>query len=324
MISLIFSTIDAWYFVQAMKSTRGSVLMEFVIVMPVYFLLIGFAFVVGELSLHSIHLAAFADRGVAWAYDGDDITKSGFSIASTEDFFAELKNALSFDREWKEVDYSYDGSDVGGGRANVSQLESPEHIDVVPNDGIDGHFTKAVAGGLVDHYALTPLSRGFAAFWVHETERRVYDGETMSSTLDRPDEGPMDVLLKKGTLGRTEMSGNYRYDNFGEKVREYGHYSLQRNLSSYWQKSGGEGDDEHIPYRGWDSGALNERDTDKDIDYWEYAADSGVHGTSERIASVKIDADSFIKENNLGARPSMGKGDGLPAHKFSFHKLFSP
>ena len=47
---------------------RGSVLMEFIIVLPLYMILLGMTFLYGELSLHGINLAASADRTVTVAY----------------------------------------------------------------------------------------------------------------------------------------------------------------------------------------------------------------------------------------------------------------
>lgn len=304
------------------RSARGSVLMEFVIVLPVYFILIGFAFVVGELALHSIRLSSSADRGMALSYKTEDITASGFSLPDKEDFFWELKKALSLNGEVKEFayeyqadddKYSYEGSDVEGGSADVSQFGGREHLDVVPNDGIDGHFTKAVAGGMKDDYALSPLARGFAAFWVHEIEHRVYDGDLMSDALDRPDEDSMDVMLKKGHLGRAEMFGNYRYDSEGQKVREYGHYAIQRNLASYWRPG-----DANRPYRGWDAGALNGPDGSGE-EAWKHAKYPGDWNPgSESYATVKSGSDDFMKSSNPGQRPNKGAGSGDSAYSYHF------
>ncbi len=42
--------------------------MEFIIVLPLYMILLGMTFLYGELSLHGINLAASADRTVTVAY----------------------------------------------------------------------------------------------------------------------------------------------------------------------------------------------------------------------------------------------------------------
>ena len=55
------------------KGECGSVLMEFIIVLPIYMLLLGFAFVIGDLSLDTIHLAGSGDRTRAFSSSKYDL-----------------------------------------------------------------------------------------------------------------------------------------------------------------------------------------------------------------------------------------------------------
>lgn len=296
------------------KSTKGSVLMEFVIVLPIYFLLLGFVFVVGELALHSIHLTAFIDRGMALSYRTEDMDNVGIKVLSTGDFVREIGRSLSLDKSRVEVDYSYEGSGAGDVRAHVSEITETDHVDVVPADKVDGHFLKAVAGNVTDNYTLTPLARGFAEYWFHETEHRVYDGELMSRSSVRLNQHAVDRMLKSGSLGRTPMHGNYRYDENGVKVRHFGYYSLQRNLASYPDANG-----ENPPYRMWQAGALVQEDGGRR--YWEHVKDGETDDYGETFATVRSGSD-FIEptDNNPGQRLEED-GGFVPDPVFHFSPL---
>ncbi len=155
--------------------------MEFVIVLPIYFVLIGTAFVVGELSLHSIHLVSSADRGMALVHTPEEIERSGFESVDADVLVQRLLGIVSLDREHREVDYSYAGDSAGGDAVKVSNFDVGNcHVDFVGESGYGSYWTKAVAGGIVDDYALTPLSRGFVAHWYHLLEQRVYGDDLMS------------------------------------------------------------------------------------------------------------------------------------------------
>lgn len=221
-------------------SKRGSVLMEFLVVLPVYFLLIGFAFVIGELALHSIHLAASADRSYAMS-----------SVADKDVVFDKVRKAISFDKdENTEPVYSYGGD--AAGTAKVSDFDL-SHIDRVGNAEFKGAWTKAVAAYVRDSYTLTPLSRGFVAHWFRENERLLE--EKMADNVEvSKDSALYDILGQKGKIGRAEMVGKDLRHN-GSVVRKYGYYSLQRN--DYGRNGF---DSDRLPYRAWDAGALADPD----------------------------------------------------------------
>lgn len=298
---------------QSGKSEQGSVLMEFVIVLPIYFMLIGFVFVIGELALHSIHLTGQMDRGMALSYRPEDIEAAGAKVMGADTFIGEIKKALSLDKDQAVKDYDYTGSSAGGTR-QVSEIAESDHIDVVPSDLVDGHFAKAVAGNVTDNYTLTPLARGFVEFWYHEAERRVHDGDLMADTVDRLDEGAVEAILKDGMIGRTPMQGNYRRDEYGDEVRKYGYYSLQRDLASY-----PDAENANVPYRGWMAGALAQDDPDQSgKSYWEHMRDGDADDYGEKFPTVKLGDDEFITSANPGQRLNKGTGGGPLAHAFTF------
>ena len=198
----------------------GSVLMEFIVVLPIYMMLLGYAFVVGEFALQAIHLAASADRSYATARK-NDIAKEIF------DFFS---LAVSPDRDLVEPEFSYAGD--GGGTEKVSKYRK-ERIDRVADADFRGPWTKAVASWVKDDYTLTPYTRGIVAFWY----RREYD---MTDKPQSAGEGPLGKILGGG-IGRTEMVGKDLEDS-----RKYGFYSLMRNEAAR----------KNTAYRKWPAGGL--------------------------------------------------------------------
>lgn len=307
---------------------QGSVLMEFIVVMPIYFLLLGFAFVVGELSLHSIHLTASGDRNIAFTDAG-----TGYAIGPTNErteagFWRLLEQVLSFDRTALErrnvaaTDYSYKGDLVYEGRATVSLFE--ESLDYHARKQAlptmrPGHWTEAVAGRAVDNYTLSPLTRGFVAHWFYEIERRVHDGDLMASKLDRAPRDDIDEILDKdkGSLGRVPMKANYCEDHTGKKIRDYGFSSLRRTENGrWWNKPGvGEKDDNSkMPYRYWSPAELAKDDA------WKMAANDVKDG--EQVATVALDQELYVRENSGGteltkARKHTGGPDSSVDYKFS-------
>lgn len=205
----------------------GSVLMEFIIVLPIYMLLIGYAFVVGEFALQSIHLAASADRTYATARKPN----------MAEDMFAFFSLAASPDWDLIEPEFSYAGD--GGGFEKISSYKK-ERIDRVADDNsFRGPWTKAVAAWVKDDYTLTPYTRGMVAFWY----RRQYDMTDAPQSIDN--DTPTEKILNNG-IGRAEMVGKELKDEDGNEVRKYGFYSLMRNEAAR----------EPTAYRKWPAGGL--------------------------------------------------------------------
>ena len=82
-----------------LRQKRGSILMEFVIVLPIYFVLFGYVFLLGDLGLKTIALAtgdrdAAMDAGDRWGYSysvfaGNQIERSGLRSAQSATFRAD-------------------------------------------------------------------------------------------------------------------------------------------------------------------------------------------------------------------------------------------
>lgn len=275
---------------------HGSVLMEFIIVMPIYFLLLGSVFVIGELALHSIHLTASGDRNVAFTNAGPECDTGPNWERGEAGFWRLLGQVLSFDRTAltqrtdDATDYSYRGDLAYEGRDKVSQFA--ESLDSFARKqtvfGIQGHWTEAVAGRAVDNYTLTPVTRGFIAHWFYETERRVHDGTQMSDNLNRAQRDDIDEMLDKdkGSLGRAQMKGNYYEDNTGKKIRDYGYISFRRTeISRQEGQSYREGTSGQLASGAWINAALGEKDSEDSPIKFEPGDDFYVREGSGRSAS---------------------------------------
>lgn len=89
-----------------LRQKRGSILMEFVLVLPIYFVLFGYVFLLGDLGLKTIALAtgdrdAAMDAGDRWGYsysvfDGNQIVDSGLCPAQS----ATLRADENFKGAW--------------------------------------------------------------------------------------------------------------------------------------------------------------------------------------------------------------------------------
>lgn len=291
--------------------------MEFVIVLPIYFILLGFAFVVGELALHSIHLVSSADRGMALMHNLEEIEGAGLKPMPANMFVQRLLEVVSFSRERKEVDYSYAADPAGGAGVKVSNFDAGlQHVDVAPSSKYDGSWTKAVAGGIIDNYTLTPLTRGFIAHWYYQIDHQVYDGDVMSDTIDRPPEDEIDKILKKGTIGRARMHGNYLYDiKHHEQIRDFGYYCLQRTLASYWN-----GEDDAVPYRAWAASKLAESAGDESPRLWERLKAETDDG--EPFATVKPSGEFIKTGDHVSLVPCLrGSSSGRSAENYDFPEL---
>lgn len=225
---------------------RGSVLMEFIVVLPIYMLLLGFAFVVGEFSLDAIHLAGAGDRSRAFS--------SGEYDASTEPF-EKYKLAASPDREaWDngvETEFSYSGDADMGGSAKVSEYENTDSRVYVADGEIAGPWVEMAAGMVVDSFTLPPWTRGIVAFWY----RREYNMTDMPKGVD---DAPVGKILSRAGSRRTDVVGKDLSANGGD-VRKFGFYTLRRLARR-------EGWDVRLPFRTWGDGQL------VDTGYWRIIA----------------------------------------------------
>lgn len=117
-----------------MFSKRGSVLMEFVVVLPLYLLFMGSVFVVGEMAMKAIHLSS-ADRARCHEAGDSDWSSGVFTASRTLQFVEGFVDAVS-----------------GGG------------IYRVADTGIAGPFSQLVSGKATDRYSLPVWTRGWLQY----------------------------------------------------------------------------------------------------------------------------------------------------------------
>lgn len=228
------------------SSKTGSVLMEFVIVLPIYLILLGFVFMLGEMSLHGVHLAASGDRTIAVVRGGYGFWDSGWNLNAAE---SEIAKAISPSSNHVNRALYYREEGVS---AKVSRFKSEVAGKVVDR----GSWSWLVASTLRDEYALTPWTRGMVKTWANM--------ERMVKMTEPPESLGSDTVLSKlfsGVgLGRISMTSK----DLGT-VNSYAYYTLMRNnegRKSY--RSWGDGwivDDvasgaswnEHVANEGWGS-----------------------------------------------------------------------
>jgi hypothetical protein len=195
------------------SSKTGSVLMEFVIVLPIYLILLGFVFMIGEMSLHGVHLAASGDRTIAVAQGGEGFWESGWNLGVAE---SEIARAISPSSNHVNQALNYREEGVS---ANVSRFKR-EVAGKVEDPGFAGSWSWLVASTLRDEYTLTPWTRGMVKTWAN-MERMVKMTEPPESL------GPDTVLsrLFSGVgVGRVSMTSK----DLGN-VNTYAYYTLMRN-----------------------------------------------------------------------------------------------
>lgn len=224
--------------------------MEFVIVLPIYFLLLGFAFVIGELSLHAIRQTASAYRVYAMSTDATDSNAIGLGLSggkkfirNAEEVFEEFKCAMTFD-------YDRDRRAVDAYTEKTSDFESgvKKRVDCVVDGSFRGSWWKAVGAVVEDQFTLTPVTKRMVQFWYRNMARMTTapEGTDEESELDK-------ALINDG---RMRIAGKDLSAGVGGSARHYGYISLQRNEASRFNPV----DLSKKPYRTWSEEALRAGD----------------------------------------------------------------
>ena len=186
---------------------RGSILMEFVLVLPIYIAFLGMVFAVGEMGLKAMCLAA-GDRLGAFARGSDD-TDDARSFLRTKLFAMNASNLLSYGDDIKTSAYSDD-------------VDFAELATYLKDSSFKGAWAWLVAATAEDNYALPPWARGWLQYSVQHFASST-DGQ--SSAAD----GAMGDLLTSHSLGRVVMRSKDIYDDtFNPRERKYNYYVLTR------------------------------------------------------------------------------------------------
>ena len=181
-----------------MKATvhrRGSVLMEFLIVFPIYLVLFGGVFMIGDMLLKTTRLS-FADRTRAFDVAvGSGIANDGWSA---------VEKLLFPTTTIKE--------DV------VSSVTYRYHAQ---GGSFHGPWTVAVGAKAKDNYKLAPWTRG----WLSYTHPFSEKATGVKDELDDGDDVMVPLMDKK----RVEMFSKDRIDGRNEdSVRFYNYYTYRR------------------------------------------------------------------------------------------------
>lgn len=202
--------------------------MEFVIVLPIYLILLGFVFMLGEMSLHGVHLAASGDRTIAVTQGGEGFWGGGWNLNAAE---SEIAKAISPSRNHENRSLTYNEEGVS---ANVSSF-GRQVAGKVKDPGFAGSWSWLVASTLKDEYALTPWTRGMVKTWANL--------ENLVKMTEPPESPGSDTVLSKlfsGVgLGRISMISK----DLGN-VNAYAYYTLMRHNEG------------RSSYRSWGHGRL--------------------------------------------------------------------
>ena len=144
----------------AMRAENGSVLMEFIIVLPLYFVLLGMAFLYGDLSLHAANMAASGDRTLAVSHGMSPSEDPGWGKGEAMPYVA---GALSLSSNNEEVVSWYTDNAVEISE-KASRYGDKTH-GIVADSGFKGSWTWLVGSTLYDDYALAPITRTFVRAW---------------------------------------------------------------------------------------------------------------------------------------------------------------
>ena len=285
---------------------NGSVLMEFIVVLPLYMLLLGFAFVIGDLSLDTIHLAGSGDRTRAFSSEDYDL-KNKDGEADYHFPFDGYKFAASPEKDaWEnhKIEFSYNGDPDLGSSVKVSEYDGNADGEgrrtgsrvYVADGGIQGPWIEMTAGVVVDDYTLPPLTRGLVAYWYRQNYETT-DGTTQVG-------GPVHDMLSSGGSSRTVVEGKdlHQIPGKGEsEKRMFGFYTLRRLVKRDWDEN------PRLTYRTWGNGQLSGAD-----ELWKKVADPGKYPDDAEkfpygdnaIRYAKIDYD----DDHRGTSPKSWNG----------------
>ena len=210
------------------RQKRGSVLMEFIIVLPLYLALFGIAFFYGDLSLHAVKMAASGDRALAVSHgmscDGRSWSKDAV--------MPYVEGALSLSSNNVKVVSRY--TDNAAAIAESASLFSDRTHGVVADPAFSGSWSWLVGSTLYDDYALSPVSRSFVRAWkVFADVARMSDPNWEADREYADDSGLKQLFPSRASesysLGRLNKMVSKDLDDGRGEVRAYAYYTLMRN-----------------------------------------------------------------------------------------------
>ena len=186
---------------KANRHNRGSVLMEFIIVFPIYLVLMGGVFMVGDMLVKATRLAS-ADRVLAFDIEGNANARGWPFVVDKETSKSYLSEVLFPNSQ--DSDPDSDNEDL--------VLESnAKKLTRYANRDFEGPWSVAVATRTKDRYKLSPWTKGWLNFVIGFFDSSVHAPDMPSDNISR------------------ELYDGNRYNIFAKDcTRTYSYYTLRR------------------------------------------------------------------------------------------------
>ena len=208
---------------KANRHNRGSVLMEFIIVFPIYLVLFGGVFMIGDMLVKATRLAS-ADRVLAFDIEGDANAR-GWPHA-VDDRKPDGTMKKSYESEVLFPNSQTDGDNEDLVLENDAlRLTRYAYAGPSSNEPFKGPWSVAVGTRTKDRYKLSPWTKGWLNFALGFFDRSIRAPDMPSDDISRP------------------LYGGSRYEicskDSRQTYRTYSYYTLRRvrNYSGYEMKN---------------------------------------------------------------------------------------
>ena len=195
----------------ANRHSRGSVLMEFIIVLPIYLVLFGGVFMIGDMGIHATRLAS-ADRAVAFDLQMEGVKQQSHGWPAIQDRLFHVQAS-----DDHEIEIADDGDTQDSLFREDNGGESYQYADA----SVDCPWSLQAAMRIRDNYKLlvggTAGRLLFATTFIDDTAPAV-DGGSDTST----DTFYMDLI------GGENRVGMYSKDMRSSRTYTYNYYTLKR------------------------------------------------------------------------------------------------
>lgn len=191
---------------KANRHNRGSVLMEFIIVFPIYLVLFGGVFMVGDMLVKATRLAS-ADRVLAFDIEGDANARGWPHAVGGRNPDGTMKKSY-------ESEVLFPNSQTDGDNEDLVLENDALKLTRYANSSFKGPWSVAVGTRTKDRYRLSPWTKGWLNFALGSFDRSIHAPDMPNDDISRP------------------LYGGSRYEicskDSRQTYRTYSYYTLRR------------------------------------------------------------------------------------------------